>query len=236
MRPTFDLRAGKVAEDDYNGQIDCKRPAGTSVAIEEMDWSSMTEDYICFTEDFNADAELSESCDDASGISSSNDKDSDDNSLALILGVVGAVLVVGIVVFAYFWKKQKSAKPPASSGASPPSLGPIKATAVEEMPPSTALAEESPAAEGWAAETMAEEAPQPPDGWAARSLQLFASWRPSPRQPEGSLEGAAGGSAETMAEEEAPQQSWRGETMAAEPPPPPAAEAYAPEAELEPEC
>jgi len=170
------------------------------VAIEEMDWSSMTEDYICFTEDFNADAELSESCDDASGISSSNDKDSDDNSLALILGVVGAVLVVGIVVFAYFWKKQKSAKPPASSGASPPSLGPIKATAVEEMPPSTALAEESPAAEGWAAETMAEEAPQPPDGWAARSLQLFASWRPSPRQPEDSLEGAAGGSAETMAE------------------------------------
>ena len=168
-----------------------------------MDWSSMTEDYICFTEDFNADAELSESCDDASGISSSNDKDSDDNSLALILGVVGAVLVVGIVVFAYFWKKQKSAKPPASSGASPPSLGPIKATAVEEMPPSTALAEESPAAEGWAAETMAEEAPQPSDGWAARSLQLFASWRPSPRQPEDSLEGTAGGSAETMAEESA---------------------------------
>jgi hypothetical protein len=75
-------------------------------------------------------------------------------------------------------------------------------------PPSTALAEEAPAAEGWAAETMAEEeVPQQSEGWGARSLQRLASWR--------------GESAETMA---------------AEPPPPPATEAYAPEAELEPEC
>ena len=63
MRPKVDLRAGKVAEDDYNGGADCKRRAGTSTAIEDMDWSSMTEDYVCFTEDFDADAELSELCD-----------------------------------------------------------------------------------------------------------------------------------------------------------------------------
>ena len=48
---------------------------------------------------------------------------------------------------------------------------------------------------------------------------------------------AEGWAAATIAEEEAPQKSWRGESMAAEPPPPPEAEgAYAPEAELEPEC
>ena len=106
------MRAGKIAKDDYNDwHVDCsptspcKRPAGTGVAPGDLDWSSMTEDYICFPEDFNADAEISESCDDASGISSSNDKDSDDNSLGLILGVVAAVVVVGIVL-AYFWKKQ----------------------------------------------------------------------------------------------------------------------------------
>ena len=73
----------------------CKRPAVTSVAIEDMDWSWMTEDYVCFTEDFDADAELSELCDegesDADG-GGGDDKDSDDNSLALILGVVGAVV------------------------------------------------------------------------------------------------------------------------------------------------
>ena len=82
------------------------------------------------------------------------------------------------------------AEAPPSPG--PPPLAPIKAT---ETPSTAFAAEEAPAAEGWATETMAEE--------------------------------------------EAPQQSWRGEateTMAAEPPPPPAVEAYAPEAELEPEC
>ena len=103
VRPKVDLRAGKYARDDYNTGGTCKRPAGASVAIEEMDWSSMTEDYVCFTEDFDADAELSELCADvvsdaATISSSSNDKDADDNSLALILGVVGAVVVVGIAI------------------------------------------------------------------------------------------------------------------------------------------
>ena len=59
VRPKVDLRAGKVAEDDYNDGADCKRRADTSVAIEDMDWSWMTEDYVCFTETFDADAELS---------------------------------------------------------------------------------------------------------------------------------------------------------------------------------
>ena len=70
----------KVAEDDYNDGADCKRRAGTSTAIEDMDWSSMGEDYVCFTEDFDADAELSKLCDDVvsdAGSSSSNGKDSD---------------------------------------------------------------------------------------------------------------------------------------------------------------
>ena len=79
MRPTFDSHAGKYAEDNYNTLGSCKRPAGTSVAIEEMDWSSMTEDYVCFTETFDANAELSDFCDDvvsdAASINSSNDKD-----------------------------------------------------------------------------------------------------------------------------------------------------------------
>ena len=115
-----------------------------------MDWSSMTEDYICFTEDFNADAELSESCDDASGISSSNDKDSDDNSLTLILGVVGAVVVVGIAILIVVMKRRKPAKPPSEAAppvaavvheptAQPqPELAPIKAMALEMMTEETA--------------------------------------------------------------------------------------------------
>ena len=123
--------------------------------------------------------------------------DSDDNTLAVILGVVGAVLVGGLVICALVIRARQAAKSRELTEPAPP-LAPIKApeTMSEEVPPSTAFAaEEAPAAEGWATETMAEE--------------------------------------------EAPQQSWRGEateTMAAEPPPPPAVEAYAPEAELEPEC
>ena len=42
----------------------CKRPVGNSVAIEDMDWSWMSESYVCFTETFDADAELSNFCDD----------------------------------------------------------------------------------------------------------------------------------------------------------------------------
>ena len=68
------------------------------------------------------------------------------------------------------------------------------------MPPSTAIAEEAPAAEGSAAEAMAKDSPPPSEGWGARSLQRLASWRPSPRQREDSPQGVAGESAETTAE------------------------------------
>ena len=211
----------------------CKRPAVTSVAIEDMDWSWMTEDYVCFTEDFDADAELSELCDegesDADG-SGGDDKDSDDNSLALILGVVGAVVVVGIAIMrSWLASLRKPAKPPSTAAPPvaavvheptsppPPPLAPIKAMALEMMAEETA--EFAPEAaslpsghvSGAEAAMMAEAEPpsQPSEGWGRRSLQRLASWR-------------AGESAEVLAVEE--------------PPPPPAAEAYPPEAELEPEC
>ena len=62
---SFNLRVGKNAEDDYtSNSYTCKRPAGTAVSIGNMDWSSMTENYLCFTETFDADAEISNYCDD----------------------------------------------------------------------------------------------------------------------------------------------------------------------------
>ena len=102
------MRAGKVAEDDYNDGVDCKRRAVTSTAIEDMDWSSMTEDYVCFTEDFDADAELSKLCDDvvsdAASSSSSNGKDSDNEGhllmilLCLPLGLLAVIAWAILVV------------------------------------------------------------------------------------------------------------------------------------------
>ena len=62
---SFNLRVGKNAEDDYtSNSYTCKRPAGTAVSIGNMDWSSMTESYVCFTRDFDAKAEISNYCDD----------------------------------------------------------------------------------------------------------------------------------------------------------------------------
>ena len=210
VRPTFDSHAGKYAEDNYNTLGSCKRPAGTSVAIEEMDWSSMTEDYVCFTETFDANAELSDFCDDvvsdAASINSGNDKDSDDNSLTVILCVViGALLVV--IAILVIMKLRKPTKPP--SEAAPPvrePTAPIKAEALgmmSEEPPQAAepIAEANvpqghvSGAEAFAMATR--EPPPPSEGWGRR----FASWR-----------------------------------AVEEPPPTPAAEAYAPEAEFEPEC
>ena len=164
----------------------------------------MTEDYICFPEDFNADAEISESCDDASGISSSNDKDSDDNSLTLILGVVGAVVFVGLAIMIVVMKRRKPTKPP-SEAAPPvaavvheptaPPLAPIKAEALEMMAEETA--EFAPEAAslppghitGAEAAAMAagEPPPQPSVGWGRR----FASWRAvaePPPPPEAEFE------------------------------------------------
>jgi len=94
----------KVAEDDYNDGRDCKRLAGTSTAIEDMDWSSMAEDYVCFTETFDADAELSELCDDgesdAAGSSSSNDKDSDNEGHLLMILIILPTLLLAVIAWA----------------------------------------------------------------------------------------------------------------------------------------
>jgi hypothetical protein len=220
----------KVAEDDYNDGVDCKRRAGTSVAIEDMDWSSMTEDYVCFTETFDADAELSKLCDEGesnAGTSSSNDKDSDNEGhllmilLCLPLGLL-AVIAWAILVVIKRRKIKRWLSPP--SAAAPPAHEPTP------MPPSTLASieasnlkmmgmEEPPQAaepvaeaitlphghvsgtEAAAAMAAGEPPPQPSEGWGARTLQRLASWR-----------------------------------AVEEPPPPPAAEAYAPEAEFEPEC
>ena len=224
MRPKVDLRAGKGAEDDYNDGADCKRRAVTSTAIEDMDWSSMTEDYVCFTEDFDADAELSELCDygesDAAGSSSSsNGKDSDNEGHLLMILIILPTLLLAVIAWAILVmiKRRKLAKllfaaaPPAHEPTplSPSTLASIEASNLKMMgmrseePPQAA----EPVAEailpqghvtGAEAAAMAEgePPPQPSAGWGRRSLQRLASWR-------------------------------AGE----EPPPPPAAEVYAPEAE-----
>ena len=226
MRPKVDLRAGKVAEDDYNDGGDCKRRAVTSTAIEDMDWSSMTEDYVCFTETFDADAELSKLCDDvvsdAASSSSSNGKDSDDPFLVVILCLLptGLLVVIAILILVMI-KRRKSAKPPSAAAPpaheptplSPSTLASIEASNLKMM----GMTSEEPqaaepvaeaiiphghvsGAEAAAAMAAGEPPPQPSEGLGARTLQRLASWR-------------------------------AGE----EPPPPPAAEAYATEAEFGPE-
>ena len=131
VRPKVDLRAGKVAEDDYNDGVDCKRRAVTSTAIEDMDWSSMTEDYVCFTEDFDADAELSELCDDgesnaAGGSSSSNDKDSDNEGhllMILYLLPTGILVVIAVLILVMI-KRRKIRACCRLSAAAPPTHEP----------------------------------------------------------------------------------------------------------------
>ena len=149
MRPKVDLRAGKVAEDDYNDGADCKRLAVTSTAIEDMDWSSMTEDYVCFTETFDADAELSELCDDgesdAAGISSSNDKDSDNEGhllMILYLLPTGILVVIAILILVMIKRRKiraccrpSAAAPPAHEPTAPPQppLASIEASNLKMM-------------------------------------------------------------------------------------------------------
>jgi hypothetical protein len=187
----------------------CKRRAGTSTAIEDMDWSLMTETYICFTEDFNANTELSTTCDDSGGDSNSSNNKSN-NLLVVILCVVIGALLVGIAILAMM-KRRKSEKPPhgrrgpamveaATSPTAPPQLASIKAEALgmmSEEPIAEALPHGHVSGAEAAAMAAGEPPPQPSAGWGRR----FASWR-----------------------------------AVEEPPAPPAAEAYAPEAELDPEC
>ena len=202
MRPKVDLRAGKIARDDYNDVdgLSCKRPAKLSVAIEDMGWSLMTEDYVCFTEDFDADAELSQLCDDvvSDAAGSSNDKDSDDNSLVVILCVVIGALLVGIAILAMMKRSKLAKRGPATAEAatSPtapqqPALASIKAEALgmmSEEPIAEPIAEVPQGhVSGAEAAAMAEGEPPPQQsaGWGSR----FASWRaveepPPPPQAE----------------------------------------------------
>ena len=163
MRPTFDSHAGKKTMDDYNEESGgppgpaCKTLAGTSVAIEDMDWSSMNEDYVCFTEDFDADAELSELCDDgesdAAGSSSSNGKDSDNEGHLLMILIILPTLLLAVIAWAILvvikrrkikrWLSPPSAAaPPAHEPTplSPSTLASIEASnlkmmGMEEPPP-----------------------------------------------------------------------------------------------------
>ena len=214
MRPKVDSRAGKVAEDDYNDGADCKRRAGTSTAIEDMEWSSMTEDYVCFTETFDADAELSKLCDDvvsdaASG-SSSNDKDSDNEGHLLMILIILPTLLLAVIAWAILvvikrrklasicdrLRRPSAAAPPAHEPTplSPSALASIEASNLKMM----GMMSEEPVAEAItvpqghitgaeAAAAMAagEPPPQPSAGWGRR----FASWRavaepPPPPEPE----------------------------------------------------
>ena len=208
MSPTFDLRAGKVAEDDYNDGADCKRRAGTSTAIEDMDSSSMEEDYVCFTEDFDADAELSKLCDDvvsAAG-SSSNGKDSDNEGHLLMILIILPTLLLAVIAWAILvmikrrklasicdrLRRPSAASPPAHEPLSPSTLASIEASNLKM----TGMTSEEPVAEAItipqghitgaeAAAAMAagEPPPQPSEGLGARTLQRLASWRAGEEPP-----------------------------------------------------
>ena len=145
--------------------------------------------------------------------------------IIIVCSVVGCLCLTGGSCICAKHKKTRIPQPPTAppppvhepTAPPPPPLAPIKAMALEMMAEETA--EFAPEAaslpsghvSGAEAAMMAEEEPpsQPSEGWGRRSLQRLASWR-------------AGESAKVLAVEE--------------PPPPPAAEAYPPEAELEPEC
>ena len=111
VRPMFDSRAGN-SEDHWDVSYEmCKKHTGSSVAIADMDWSWMTENYICFTEDFDAEAIMYDCEED-------DDDDDDESSLPVIVGVVCAIIVVGIFIFVMMRQRRKSTKPP--SAAAPP--------------------------------------------------------------------------------------------------------------------
>ena len=214
MRPTFDSHAGKYAEDNYNTLGSCKRPAGTSVAIEEMDWSSMTEDYVCFTETFDADAELSELCDDgesdAAGSSSSNGKDSDNEGHLLMILIILPTLLLAVIAWAILvmikrrklasicdrLRRPSAAAPPAHEPTplSPSTLASIEASNLKMMGMTSEEPEAITVPQGHitgaeAAALMAEgePPPQPSEGWGRR----FASWRAveePPPPPEAEFE------------------------------------------------
>ena len=177
-----------------------------------MDWSWITEDYVCFTETFDADAELSELCgdvvSDAAGSSSSNGKDSDNEGhllmillclpLGLLAVIAWAILVVikrrKLASICDRLRRPSAAAPPAHEPTplSPSTLASIEASNLKMM----GMTSEEPVAEAItvpqghitgaeAAAAMAagEPPPQPSEGWGARTLQRLASWRAGEEPP-----------------------------------------------------
>ena len=166
------------------------------MAIEDMDWSWMKEDYVCFTEAFDADAELSDLCDEgesnAGSSSSSNDKDSDDSSLFVIFLVLptGLLAVIAWTILVMI-KRRKPAKPPSAAEPTPlspstlvASMASIEASNLKMM---GMMSEEPQAAEpvaeaitlphghvsgteAAAAMAAGEPPPQQSAGWSRRSL------------------------------------------------------------------
>ena len=163
-------------------------------------------------------------CGDGAGgadLSCEDDDDSDDNSLVVILCVVVIVgaLIAGIFIFAMMKRRQKPAEPPSAppvhepTAPQQPALASIKAEALEMM-----------TEEPQAAEPIAEAITLPHGHVSgAEAAAMMAEGEPPPQQSVGwgrrSLQRLT---------------SWR--AVEEPPPPPPAAEAFAPEAELEPEC
>ena len=152
-------------------------------------------------------------------------KENNKNQIALgvILGAVAAVcLCLGIGIFAMKRQRQSTKPPPVPAPAHPvheptappqPALASIKAEALGMM------SEEPPQA----AEPIAEAITMPHGHVSgAEAAAMMAEGEPPPQPSEG-------WGARTLQR----LASWR---AVEEPPPPPAAETYAPEAELEPEC
>ena len=170
------------------------------------------QDYVCFTEDFDADAELSKLCDDvvsAAG-SSSNDKDSDNEGHLLMILIILPTLLLAVIAWAILVmiKRRKiraccrpsAAAPPAHEPTplSPSALASIEATNLKMMgmmsdepqaaePVAEAIIPHGHVSGAEAAAMMAagEPQPQPSAGWGRR----FASWRavaepPPPPEPE----------------------------------------------------
>ena len=197
-----------------------------------MDWSWMIEDYVCFTETFDADAELSKLCDDvvsdAASSSSSNDKDSDNEGHLLMILIILPTLLLAVIAWAILvmikrrklasicdrLRRPSAAAPPAHEPTplSPSTLASIEASNLKMM----GMTSEEPQA----AEPIAEALPH--GHVSGAEAAAMTKGEPPPQESVGwgrrSLQRLA---------------SWR---AVEEPPPPPAAEAYAPEAEFEPEC
>ena len=187
----------------------------------------MNQDYVCFTEDFDADAELSKLCDDvvsdAAGSSSSNGKDSDNEGHLLMILIILPTLLLAVIAWAILvvikrrklasicdrLRRPSAAAPPAHEPTplSPSTLASIEASNLKMM---GMMSEEPPQAAEPVAEAIV------PQGHVTGAEAAAMTAGEPPPQPSA---GWGRRSLQRLA-------SWR---AVAEPPPPP-------EAEFEPEC